>query len=50
MADGRGPALDQGEQLMAHLVRCHRAVDGERRSIAWFTDPAGNVLSIVQQT
>ncbi|HEU4400127.1 MAG TPA: VOC family protein [Actinomycetota bacterium] len=23
---------------------------GERRSIAWFADPAGNVLSIVQQT
>jgi catechol 2,3-dioxygenase-like lactoylglutathione lyase family enzyme len=23
---------------------------GERRSIAWFTDPARNVLSIVQQT
>jgi predicted enzyme related to lactoylglutathione lyase len=22
---------------------------GERRSIAWFTDPAGNVLSMVQQ-
>jgi catechol 2,3-dioxygenase-like lactoylglutathione lyase family enzyme len=23
---------------------------GERRSIAWFTDPAGNVLSVVQET
>jgi predicted enzyme related to lactoylglutathione lyase len=22
---------------------------GERRSIAWFTDPAGNVLSVVQE-
>jgi len=27
LADCRGPALDEGEQLMAHLLRCHRAVD-----------------------
>jgi hypothetical protein len=23
---------------------------GQGRSIAWFTDPAGNVLSVIQET